>query len=223
MSRSRILPLLLLIVLVTMVFTACSGPPKGSAEWYFEQAHELAEQGDFDEAIRQYSNAIDVNPEMAQAYVNRAAAYASKENYERAIDDCTTAIDLESELTLAYINRAYAYNALGQYDMAIIDCTNAIDLDRSIAEAYINRAHAYNGARKYNLAVADCNKVLEIADESEATLAYYQRGLAYKGLGVKEKAVEDLEIFLTLSTNPLWSEAAQWEIDHIDDEPIEEE
>ena len=114
MFRRLTLALCAILFLVIPIFTTgCQQPPEGSAEWYFIQASKLAQQGDYDDAIKFYAEAINVEPLMAKLYVNRAAAYGAVENYDAAIADCDEALSLDSNLPLAYINRAFAYNAKG--------------------------------------------------------------------------------------------------------------
>jgi len=45
------------------------------------------EQGDFDYAIYDYDQAIKLNPNFAEAYLNRAYAYSEKDDFTRAIAD----------------------------------------------------------------------------------------------------------------------------------------
>ncbi|MFH1227874.1 MAG: tetratricopeptide repeat protein [Planctomycetota bacterium] len=45
------------------------------------------DKGDLDQAIADYTKAIELNPNYANAYHNRGIAYASKEDYQKAITD----------------------------------------------------------------------------------------------------------------------------------------
>ena len=106
---------LVLVLLVGAIVVAC-GPAKDTAEWHADQAYELAEQGCYDEAIEEYTKAIELNPNYVEAYNNRACAYKKKGQYDLAIDECNKAIDLDPNLAGAYVNRAYAYNEKRQYE-----------------------------------------------------------------------------------------------------------
>src|SRR5215510_15079014 len=49
----------------------------------------------YDRAIADYDDAIELNPRYANAYSNRGAAYAHKRDYDRAIRDYNDAIRFE--------------------------------------------------------------------------------------------------------------------------------
>ena len=133
MFRRLILIILaLLSILIPVITSGCEPPPQGSAEWYFAQASKLASEGNYTEAINNYSDAIRVEPLMAKLYVNRAATYEMIGNYDAAIADCNKALSLESDLPLAYINLAYADNSKGNYNQAIQDSNKAIQLNSKL-------------------------------------------------------------------------------------------
>lgn len=52
-------------------------------------------KGDYDRAIADYSKAIELNPQYADAYYNRAIAYQHKGDNDRAAADANRAIALD--------------------------------------------------------------------------------------------------------------------------------
>jgi len=73
----------------------------------------LVEQGSYDEAIEECTEAIKLDPNLAIAYNNRAVAYLHMGQYDLAIADCTKAIELDPSLADPYCNGAYLYNERG--------------------------------------------------------------------------------------------------------------
>ncbi|MCX5692556.1 MAG: tetratricopeptide repeat protein, partial [Candidatus Omnitrophica bacterium] len=59
---------------------------------------EYAQKGKYDEAISEYNEAIEINPNYAEAYSNRGDAYAKQGNLSQAISDCTKAIGINPDL-----------------------------------------------------------------------------------------------------------------------------
>jgi len=49
------------VLLSTTLLSACSGPPEGVPEWYFQRAYKLAKAGEYEEAITTYTDAIEMN------------------------------------------------------------------------------------------------------------------------------------------------------------------
>jgi len=84
------------------------------------------EKGDYQGAIADLTQAIQLSPNNAEAYYLRANAYYQLENYQGAIADFNQAIKLNPDFAIAYYNRGLARRNLGNYQGAIADFTQAI-------------------------------------------------------------------------------------------------
>ncbi|MCB9460989.1 MAG: tetratricopeptide repeat protein [Anaerolineaceae bacterium] len=162
---------------------------KLTASEYFERAYQAVKAGNYDKAIRDYSEAIRLNPQYAYAYNNRGVAYRNLEQYEQAIADYDQAIQLDPQYASAYYNRGYAYDELKQYEQAIADYDQAIQLDPQVADAYNNRGVAYYNLKQYEQAIADYDKAIQL--DPQYADAYYNRGSAYYDLKQYEQAIAD--------------------------------
>ncbi len=90
------------------------------------------ELGDFDRAIADYREALDLKPgdrttlrNLRIAYVRRAVAAANLGRYEEALADLDTAVELAPDHPLAYLRRAEVYMELGDFDAARRDIARA--------------------------------------------------------------------------------------------------
>ena len=129
--------LLVLFLLASGILTSC-GPAKGTAEWHADQSYKLFNQGRYEEAIKECTEAIELAPNFAEAYSNRGIAYVQKDELDQAITDFDKAIELDPELAKAYNNRGYAYYLKGEVAKAISDFENCIELSndpRLVAKA----------------------------------------------------------------------------------------
>jgi len=113
-----------------------------NAESYFYSGNEYYNMGDYDRAIAEYTEAIRIDPNYADAYGNRGIAYARKNDYNRAIADLTEAIRLNPESANGYFNRGLAYYDRGvvsanisDYDNAIVDLEKVLEIDPNHAGA----------------------------------------------------------------------------------------
>lgn len=147
------------------------------------------EEGKMEEAIQEYSKAINKDPRNAAAYNNRGVVYDDLEQYERAIEDYDKAIELNPDYAIAYYNRGIAYQDLIQYEEAIEDYNRAIELNSGYTAAYNNRGNMYRRLKQYREAIKDYDKAVEL--DPGYAYAYHNRGLTYKDLKQCEKAIED--------------------------------
>ena len=124
------------VLVVTPTFTPKPIPtrtprptPTLSANFYFDKGWEYGDDEDWEMAIREYTMAIEVNPNYARAYFGRAYSYHERGTYQNAIDDYTKAIQLDPDFALAYNSRGNRYRAIGQPTLADADKTMACYLD----------------------------------------------------------------------------------------------
>jgi len=124
--------------------TASASPQSaGDPEFYLKRGESLCGARQHDRAIADYTTAIQLKPDYAEAYNDRGFAYYLKGNGERAIADFTRAIELRPNYPKAYNSRGVAYMSHG-YGAAksIPDFDRAIELKPDFRYAYINRANA---------------------------------------------------------------------------------
>jgi len=73
-------------------------------------------------ALDDFNNALRINPEQAEAWLNRGVAKLTLQQYADGLVDIQKGIDLgPSEMALAYFNRAIAYENLGRISDAYFD------------------------------------------------------------------------------------------------------
>jgi tetratricopeptide (TPR) repeat protein len=161
------------------------------AEAYFFIGKVYIYKSDYDRAIVDYDQAIQLKPDYAEAYNNRGVAYYDKGDLDRAIADYDQAIQLKPDLAEAYTGRGAAYTNKGDYDRAIADCDKAIQLKPDYADAYNNRGNAYSYKGDYDRAIADYDQAIQLQPDSAD--AYNNRGLAYYDKGDYDRAIADYD------------------------------
>jgi tetratricopeptide (TPR) repeat protein len=124
---------------------------------------EEIDSADIQQSIKEYTEAIELYPEFAQAYRNRARWYNRTNQSRKAVEDLTIAIkyaDRNEGVSLYYM-RAEAYYNLQQYDSAIKDWTVYIEGIENSVHALINRAKAYYKLGKTDSACEDYKKAIQ--------------------------------------------------------------
>ncbi|HZL72711.1 MAG TPA: serine/threonine-protein kinase, partial [Planctomycetota bacterium] len=150
-----------------------------------------------DDAISDYTKAIDMDPKFEKAYVGRGSARRDKGQLEDSIKDCDVAIALHPECTAAYFNRGNAKHDQGRYGEAIEDYSQAIELHPRHAEAYINRGNSKSRLGRREEALADYSKAIEM--DSRQIKAYVNRGLQKVTFGLYNDAIADFDKALGLN------------------------
>jgi len=106
--------------------------PAVDAKIYFDRGMDSLSLLHYDKAISDYSEAIRLDPNYANAYCGRGIAYYEVKNYDKAISDYSEAIRLDPSLANAYYGRGIAYLQTG---------------NRAEANADFGTAERLNGGR----------------------------------------------------------------------------
>lgn len=121
-----------------------------------------------------FTDVIQKNPKVIQAYINRGNMKRSLKDYEGALEDYQKAIELKPEFAYPYNNRGIVNADLKNYTQALADFNKAIELFPRYVEGYCNRADMKVEMGDYQGALADFNKAIEIKPDHAS--AYNDRG-----------------------------------------------
>jgi type IV pilus biogenesis/stability protein PilW len=171
---------------------------------HIERGLTYLSQGQFEWAIAEYDKAIELDPNLAEAYVRRAFVYKVLGQYEQAMADYDKAIELSPNNAMFYNDRGFAYAEQEQYESAIRDYNKAIELSPdhpNIDYAYNNRGFAYGNLEKYDQALHDFERAITLNRDN--AWIFYNRALIYLKMGKNAMAITDLELSLQLENPPL--------------------
>jgi hypothetical protein len=101
----------------------------GTAEQYLERGMGLAKEGQYEQAIKDFTKAIDINFRYTEAYYKRTQLYASMSEWDMVVADCNKIIEIDPVHTRAYYMRGVAHIQAKEYEDAITDLNMAIDLE----------------------------------------------------------------------------------------------
>ena len=86
------------------------------------------ERNDYDEAIKQFEQAIKADSKFAVAHYNLGCAYLEMKEYSGAVDAFDKTIALDKKFKEAYYNRSLAYFRTSQFQEARQDATKVLDI-----------------------------------------------------------------------------------------------
>lgn len=97
---------------------------------HFNRGINYIQQEKYDLALAQFTRAIELDPDYAEAYLGRGMIYTIREQWRPAFQDLNTAIRLNPRAAYAYHFRRYVHLAFNQRQNAIADLTTAAELFR---------------------------------------------------------------------------------------------
>jgi tetratricopeptide (TPR) repeat protein len=175
-------------------------------EW-FEKGLRHTAGNDEDRGIREYTNAIALNPDYAEAYNNRGIAYfnqgldtGDQGQFEKAVKDFRKVVALKPGSYSALFAQGAIYIYEEKHDKAIEELNKAIALDPDEDVAYVGRGYIYiqDKSKDPEKAVADLSKAIAKGGRWSA-IAYTNRGAAFLQEKQYDKAIDDFNKTIELS------------------------
>ncbi len=121
---------------IVFAFSAFGQKP---GEALFDKGYEAYDEGNYEDAIGYYTNAIDADPVNASYFYYRGVCYSMLTENELSIVDFNSAIKLSADYGDAYFERAYSYYVLEENEKALKDYGMAIKLIPDHGPAHLNR------------------------------------------------------------------------------------
>ena len=137
----------LTIGLCLTLATACSQDPELAKQEFFESGNQYFDEERYDEAIIQYSNAIELDPRFGEARLRLADALARVGNIRGAVAQQIRAADLLPNHFDAQLVAASVLLARGQFEDAETLVRQALELEPENIDAQIVR-ECPTGSRK---------------------------------------------------------------------------
>jgi len=182
------------------------------AKVYYERGMELMENEKFEDARKEFSEAIRIKPDYAEAYYQRGLAYLGSFENAPALEDFERAIELKpkllkipnneyAELNYIYYMRTTFFQDK-DYEGGLVYLNRVIQLNPEYERFYIIRGDSYFELGLYEEAIDDFSIGLERnTEELSDYLTYYvyiRRAESYYHLDDNESALNDLDHLIQL-------------------------
>lgn len=125
------------------------------AKAYDSRGLAYARKRDFDRAIQDYDQSLQLDPNSATARYNRGVAYEFKGDYDRAFPDLDRAVQLNPGDADSSFCRGLAFEHRGDHERAIQDFNHVLSINPTYTAAFYNRAVSYTHQGAYSRALAD--------------------------------------------------------------------
>lgn len=114
-----------------------------AASLYFLRGDSWDEIDEYDKAISDYSNAIELAPFDAKFYSHRGISWNNKGEYDNAIADYNKVIELNPNYIDVYYNRGISFKNKGESEKAIEDYKKYLELTPDKDDIWAERAKSY--------------------------------------------------------------------------------
>jgi tetratricopeptide (TPR) repeat protein len=183
--------------------------PTRAPQSYIAEAEAYYGQGQLDQAIAAYEQAVAINPDDATAHMRLAQLLTLRQHTARAVHQAQQAVLLEPSNPQALGTLCQALDWDGRYTEAFDACECAIELDPNDAEAhaYLARVYVDTGdwipARQYAQKAVDLNY--------QSMEAHFNQGYVMEAQGRYRQAAEAYENAIVLHPKlaPLYISAGQ--------------
>jgi tetratricopeptide (TPR) repeat protein len=183
--------------------------PTRTAQSYIQEAEAYYGQGQLDEAIAAYEQAVSINPDDTNARIRLSRFLILSQRTATAVRQAEQVISREPSNPQALATLCQALDWEGRYAEAFDACECAIELDPDLAEAYAYLAKAYVDTGDWIPARRFAQQAVDLNYQSMD--AHYNQGYVLEAQGRYRQAVQAYEnaIYLHPKLPPLYVSAGQ--------------
>ena len=136
------------------------------------------ELGSYELAIERYDNAIELDRNSREAYIDRGNAYVKLKNYEAALSDFEKAYEISPRSTEVLLARGNLYKEMGQYKLALNDYNLAVITAPKSPETFLYRGQVHAAMRNDIAAISDFDQSIRLNPTFSA--AYINKGKVFE-------------------------------------------
>ena len=152
------------------------------------------------EAIEQFTRAIEASPNDYRLYNDRGVAYKRAGNLDQAIADYTRALEIKPDYTNALNNRGVVYLQQGNYDGALNDFNEALKSGGIEGKIYTNMGIARARKGDHRSAIKDFDLAVSFRPLDYRSFLFM--GESLEQIGDREKALKMYQVALGLIREP---------------------
>ena len=137
-----------------------------SAQDFLESGIEKENQQKHKEAIKDFTNAIKKDPNLADAFFARGTVKMNTSDFPGALEDFNEAIRINPKQISAIYNRAGIYANTEKFDKALLDLNSVINIDEKFPSALTLRGQIKSVLNDNDGSCKDFQRAKEIGDKS---------------------------------------------------------
>ena len=170
------------------------------AEYHLKRGSAYLQLRDFDKAVKDFSRAIELDPQLDRAYFGRGMALGRQGAFDKAIADLSTFIARNPRSSLAYTKRGVRHIWKGDLVRAEADLRRAVQLDPENAEAHDDLGVVLARRGQYEPAIKHFETTIRLDPKYQK--AFHNLALVRHLQGKDQLALDIIDRALSLRLGP---------------------
>lgn len=179
----------IIYITIALLFFSCE--QEKSAQYYFSLAVNEFKSEEYHKSFEHFSKAIEKDSTYGHAYFMRAQILGLFQASKDSIcEDLKKAEEYGHPEAKEVLEKYCIEIPIDEFNKQKASFDSYIELNPERYEGYFDRADLYFDIQKFKNAIEDYTRVIEI---KEIPVAYYNRGLCYMQLGMKQEGCKDIK------------------------------
>jgi uncharacterized membrane protein (Fun14 family) len=140
---------------ITLIDSAIESNGDNFGQAYLWRGMEYGDQGKVAPAMKDFSKAIEVNPNLMEAYKYRGSIYGYLKKYDQSLADLNKYLEKNPGDAENHYNRALTYINLNRFQEAMADLNKTLELNPDFERAYRARGETYKNLGDAEKGAAD--------------------------------------------------------------------
>jgi Flp pilus assembly protein TadD len=157
----------------------------------YRRGEELVKTNRHNEAIQEFSRALELNPNFLRAYFARGLAYLHQNRAADAFADFNELVTRQPKNAAALAQRGICHARLHDDEAALADFNKALAMRRDLPGALNGRGLVYFRRKQYPKAIREFTDAIEVSPSFG--FAYLNRAHAEEAAGNQKAAQEDIQ------------------------------
>ncbi len=208
MRKWSLIVLLLLMVLTPAIYAT----HKDSAQSHIEKGYSYYENEEYDEAIKEYRKAIELDYNFVATHGRLIGVYKRKGKIDEITLEYQRMVEENSQDAIAHYGLGISYRLKGKsfYNQAIEELQEAIRLNPKIEYAHLDLGWVYGEQKKYNKAIEELKKGLIINPDN--IRVHFDLGRIYLLRNRYQEAMSEYKEIIENNPDTKWAISAQYSI-----------
>jgi tetratricopeptide (TPR) repeat protein len=182
-------------------------PPEGREfkawEWV-NKGISLGILGRFSEAIECCDEALEINPQSAEAWINKGVSLASLGRFMEAVTCYDKAVKINPQYAEVWYNKGVSLSRLGRFMEAVTCYDKAVKINPQYVNAWFSKGVSLGRLGRFDEAIECNDKALEINPQDAD--AWINKGVSFERLSRFSEAIEcyDKAVKINLKAERAW-------------------